>query len=304
MTERVLLIINPVAGKGRGKKLEHKITRLAKSTYPEIDIYFTLEKNDACHFMRKNHATYQKVFVAGGDGTLNEICNSLPENPGFILYVLPIGSGNDFARANGLISRKHEDIFTHSKNGVFKTCDYGTITVITSSNQRIQSNFFSSCGSGFDAQVSKISNRKTFLTGLPLYISSVFKALTALSFVDVTVTIHDRTEAGEKLLVAVGNTATSGGGFRLTPHADISDGKLDIMIAEKMRVHEIIRLLPKAIFGKHLLDKRVVYTQGETIKMEYKTPAIIHRDGELLTEEASSAEINIKKASVRLGVIP
>ncbi|MBI2416854.1 MAG: hypothetical protein HYV28_02955, partial [Ignavibacteriales bacterium] len=205
MQKTEILIINPVSGKGRGEKLQSTIIKHAKDFYPHINVLITSEKNQAKEYIQSSAKQCSKLFVAGGDGTLNEVVRGFQTGHDFVLYSIPIGSGNDFSRSAGTLNKSIQEIFQASVNPKYVLCDIGRVRLQNSDNSVLETAFLSSCGSGFDATVSKFSNRKTFLTGLPLYISSVMKALVHLSFIDVEI-ILDHTDyfSGEKLLVTIG----------------------------------------------------------------------------------------------------
>ncbi|MBI2419294.1 MAG: hypothetical protein HYV28_15610 [Ignavibacteriales bacterium] len=66
---------------------------------------------------------------------------------------------------------------------------------------------------------------------------------------------------------------------------------------------KILKLLPRAIFGKHLSDVNVTYKQCNEIQIRYKKSAIIHIDGEIITEQAREVRITVDEKVVRLGMV-
>jgi diacylglycerol kinase (ATP) len=101
------LIVNPVAGSDRGADLVAGLNEQLRRHFGDLDIVITTAEGDARRAAR--HAAeygYERVFVAGGDGTLNEALNGVCDVSGALSQVsfgiVPIGTGNDFAAILGI----------------------------------------------------------------------------------------------------------------------------------------------------------------------------------------------------------
>ena len=103
---RVLIIVNPVAQSGAAAGAAERLKRF-------LTMYCHREAFDIAHTERPRHATeiaaaaaeYDTVLALGGDGVVHEVANGLmridsASRP--TLGVIPVGSGNDFARTLGL----------------------------------------------------------------------------------------------------------------------------------------------------------------------------------------------------------
>ena len=71
----------------------------------------------------------------------------------------------------------------------------------------------------------------------------------------------------DSVLVAVGNTESYGGGFRIVPGADPTDGLLDVVVAEPLNRRTLMRLRPKVFKGTHVLDPRVSTYRAKTVEL-------------------------------------
>ena len=95
-------ILNPQSGGGRKQvKLIELIKAACKNKQLNYHIYFTTCPGDATEYVRSMTRITQEIqrfICVGGDGTINEIVNSAPENPNVEFGVIPSGSGNDFVR--------------------------------------------------------------------------------------------------------------------------------------------------------------------------------------------------------------
>ena len=100
------LIVNPVAGSDEGAEHLPVINARLRTMVDHLDIVMTTGEGDATRAASQAVAEgYGTIFVAGGDGTLNQALNGVASVPGglarTIIGVIPIGTGNDFARALG-----------------------------------------------------------------------------------------------------------------------------------------------------------------------------------------------------------
>lgn len=133
---KALFIINPISGKGRKGKI---IAALEGTQHSYVVTEYAGQAEELARA-----ATQEIVVAVGGDGTVNEVARGLLGTDK-ILGILPCGSGDGLARCLGIshhISKALETI----NNGIVKPLDAGFI------NGKA---FFSVCGVGFDADVSK-----------------------------------------------------------------------------------------------------------------------------------------------------
>ncbi|NUN08541.1 MAG: diacylglycerol kinase family lipid kinase [Ignavibacteriaceae bacterium] len=293
--QKVILIINPASGKGTRKNIISEAVNKVRIVYPECECYYTSKSGDARQFADKLKETPGLLFIVlGGDGTINEVINGLGEKSKVIFTVLPIGSGNDFCKTAGY-SRDIDQLIERISNPVIRPIDSGLLQ-FTSKSQQFSLNryFVSSSGLGFDGLVAKISNRKSILKGILLYLSSVIVALGRFKPVEIEALIDEETIRGKKFLVSLGNGKTSGGGFLLTPEAELDDGLLDVCIADDISNFRVFTLLPKAINGSHIREKEIYYAKFSKMELKIKTGFIIHYDGEVMECEPGILKVENK----------
>ena len=98
---RVLVVVNPAAGRGRGRLAE--ILRRVAGAGCAVTVRETGGPGDATRIVRHEGPLYDVVAVAGGDGTINEAANGLAElaSPP-MLAVIPRGTANVLAWEIGL----------------------------------------------------------------------------------------------------------------------------------------------------------------------------------------------------------
>lgn len=290
-----LLIINPVSGNGKTKELL-KHVRKNKSLLP--DVFISNFPENILSELNKIK-DYDLYIIAGGDGTINEVINSLlkvNENRKITIAVLPYGSGNDFVRNfDNIIFDKNKDINSIFDNYSLINSDVGYLKIIEENNNHINRYFINNVGIGFDAAVSNskntIFNKFSFFS---YYLSLLFN-LIRLKYYKLNSMDNDLLEE-DFLLISIGNGISSGGGFNLTPDAKINDGYLDVCKIIKVNRLKIIQNLFKVIKGSHGMLNEVELTKFNnyrTFKFNQSVP--VHADGEILTLNAVSVDISIIK---------
>jgi diacylglycerol kinase family enzyme len=96
--KKVKLIYNPHSGtKDFPNYLDMFLEKFQGAGY-QVDIFRSMEKNDLYRGLEKIDDSYKKILIAGGDGSVNEIVNSMMnKNINIPLGIIPSGTVNDFA---------------------------------------------------------------------------------------------------------------------------------------------------------------------------------------------------------------
>ena len=201
------------------------------------------------------------VVACGGDGTFHLALNSLPDLK-IPLAVIPMGTGNDFAR---YLSIKHpKQAIEVLRNSTPVSMDMGTIQLSDGSEFRFAG--IASCG--FDAQVNERANTYRGPAGTLKYLAALAVEMVNLNSRQLSVSIDDgqaRTE--EFTLIAVGNTSSYGGGLRMCPTANAYDQTFEVTYVEKITRRLLIRVLPKVFWGGHTKHKQVRQSSVQKIEI-------------------------------------
>ncbi len=300
--KKYTFIINPTAGKGRGKKIAPELKSILEKFGCSYQLIFTKQKNDA-HSIVENLPKFldHHIIAVGGDGTVNEIVNGLNCNTEISFGVLPIGSGNDFARSIDQLDDWKVILYSIIQSEKSQIVDLGLIKFTDSKNNSYRSRHFAcNCGIGFDAHVAYLANKNSILRGLPLYLLSVFRTMKIFKSSEYSGYFDNYLLSGKKLLIAIGNGITSGGGFRLNPNAKNNDGLLDYCIANDMSKTSILKVLPKAINGTHLHSEFVNYGQFVEADITIAGTAFVHIDGEVISDSANSIKLQIIPKALKI----
>lgn len=294
---KYLFIANPVAGKGKTKKVLSNIKYVLDSKNIEHLIVETKAPGDIEKIISQFENDFDRIIIVGGDGTLNELLNS-NKIDGKTFGVIPTGSGNDFAMTLGLKKKIEIDIETILL-GKTLALDIGYVEIEEFSGKRFTKIFGNSLGIGFDAEVANEARKIKIIRGIFLYLLSVFKVLLFYKPRKIEIKSTHLNIKGEIFMISVGNGKTAGGGFRLTPYGNPVDGKLDICVVHKISKFKVFRILPLAIFGKHVTNKSVSYVQENQFEIISYAPVYVHADGEILTDNLKRAKVVVLNNKAR-----
>jgi YegS/Rv2252/BmrU family lipid kinase len=276
---RHLIIVNPEARHGEGTKSTPIVERLLANVPHD-----TVETTSPGHAVELAAGAdgYDVVVAVGGDGTVHEVLNGLMRRPAEtrpVLAVLPTGSGNDTCRTLGVPFDLAEAALL-LMTGVRRRFDVGTCNGIFFNN---------SFAAGLDAKVTakaveyKVTKERS---GLWLYLTALLHVLFKdLAPFPVRVGFDDGPlEARDTLIVAITNGPTYGGGFKITPDADATDGLFDVCMIDPLGLGEALWRLPFVILGKHTRMPVVHMSRHTSAVIESDVPLPAQIDGEVLLE--------------------
>lgn len=286
---KFLFIANPIAGRGRTKKVIKKIKNFCVDRNIDHKIIETTRRGEISEIFQKYKDEFDRVIVVGGDGTCHELINSNMFNQK-IIGVLPTGSGNDFAFTLGLTKNLYRDLQTLISHKTLDL-DVGYAELTEFSGKKISFLFANSIGIGFDAEVANTVKKIKFIRGIFLYLLGVFKTLINYRFRKLNINSKEVNLTEPLFMISIGNGKTAGGGFKLTPLANPIDGFIDVCIVKKISKLKVLQILPFAIFGKHITNKAVLYFQTKELYITSEDPIYVHADGEIRSDQMKSIKI-------------
>lgn len=282
-TQRIVVVLNPAAGRGQGARrraeLERKLAATASQTRgnqadcAEWRIVTTTAPGTAGALAAEAAAQGADVVAAaGGDGTLGEVVNGLV-GTGARLGLLPLGTGNDFARCLGIGTDLDLAVRTLF-SGVPQPVDLG----------RAQDRWFINvAGCGFDAVVAERVNRGfRRLHGTAAYIAAVFQTLLTFRPAAMRLTLDGETRQERAMLCTIANSQSYGGGMRIAPDARIDDGLFDVCLLRETGRLEFLRAFPRVFRGTHVTHPKVMMLRARHIAIESDPPLPILIDGDVV----------------------
>ena len=276
------ILSNPTAGKNKAMKNLKKVEEILREKGVLYKVHLSQKEKDAERIVRElTKAGETDIIVIGGDGTLHEALNGIYDVSSCRLGLIPSGTGNDFAKHLGL-SKKVEEALDLILNGEAKQTDYIEVGGVRCMNV---------AGVGMDVDVLERCQRGR-LKGKIKYLLSLIRSLFAFKGYQVEIQSGDRKETYDVLLGAVCNGSQFGGGVRICPIADSTDGKLNAVLVESPGGKwKIIKAFLSLMKGK-ILEKPITTTfLCDEIKIIPKSNCAMQMDGELYKEYDFTAKI-------------
>lgn len=286
-----LFIINPVAGSRNSPDLPARLEAAVTSpgSLHTCEIETTREPGHAAELARAfadRHGAGAIVVACGGDGTAHEVAGALMGSEA-ALTILPLGTGNDFARAV-LSSRSIEELLTRLAQPVIRPIDLIRV------NDRFCLNIASF---GFDTRVQSLMmqiNRKARWLGRMSYPLAIVIGLLGPRVFKLKYTLPGQPEIRiDYILAALCNGRYYGGGFNPAPQAEVDDGQIELVIVDTLPLHRILGLIPRYKKGQHLTDLAVHLQPVRSGRLAAATGQTLlgNVDGELFTAEQIEFEI-------------
>ncbi len=289
MTGKTLIIVNPISGSGRGMGYAERAKERLTAHDVAVEIRSTAARGEAEAIAKEAVQTgYTCVAACGGDGTVHEIVNALAGTD-VALGILPSGRGNDFARAMGIPSSP-DKAASILLQGHSRSCDLGKV------NDRY---FATVLTLGFDSEVARlVYDGAVPFKGMAAYLWGLARMLRIYRGVGLRMTGDFGTINQTVLLAATGNTSTYGGGIKIVPYADPTDGQLDICLVRMMSAGRVLRIFPRVYWGGHMTHPSIFSYRTGNLKMETEQPVVLFADGEPLGE--TPAEISSVPGALRV----
>lgn len=296
-----------MAAGGRRARLEPglraRLTRAAKEAQLELEWSRTQAPKHAITLAEEAVRDGCELVVAiGGDGTVNEVVNGLMNadhrGESTTLGVIPVGSGNDFAWFAGIpldLDAACRRLF----NGRTRVVDVGHIRE-ADGRQRY---FDNGCGIGFDAQVGLEVQKLKWLRGFSIYLVGVLKTLIFHHQAPpLRICLDERELTRPTMMLSVTNGRRAGGGFLITPQAELDDGWLDICITGELSRLGMLRVIPRFMRGTHVTHKQIQMDRAHRVTVEAPVPQAIHLDGEIFATDARQFEISVIRGALRVRI--
>lgn len=283
-----IIILNGISLK---KKLFYHDYLPAISQIFNVEVHETLSKNDTTALASKFTDKYVDVILsAGGDGTLHQVVNGIlmgRENERKLpaVGVIPIGSGNDFARGAGLKINIDQTLKILT---AFKTrrIDVGYVEFSVQPGGGLEkgSSYFinvADIGMGPEVVGKVLSSGRPFGSEVAYYKSILNTFLTYKPMVIKAIS-NDWSWEGKLRTLAVANGKYYGHGLCIAPDAIMDDRVFSVFICGNVSVFDFIMHTGTLKKGKHILRDEVLYKTTTAIEFTSESPCPIEGDGEIL----------------------
>jgi len=266
----LLVITNSDAGPADEDSLQLALAILRSHTSVEVQATSNPgELDSALH-----RAGSRRIVVAGGDGSLHAVVSTLYRRndlKGAVLGILPLGTGNDFARTNDIpldIEQAAQVLVDGAPRPMDLIVDEVGEIVVNSVHAGAGAQA-SRRGAIWKDRLHSIGVGKVNLGKLGYPIGALSAAFRP-PFIRVRVEVDGEVVVDLDqpiLMVAVGNGANVGGGTELTPYADPGNGTVDVMVSRSVGPLARFGYGAKLATGRHPERDDVIYLRGSTVSV-------------------------------------
>jgi diacylglycerol kinase (ATP) len=281
--KKIIFIINPRSGVSKKQNLPPIIKKEIDSDKFDYEIVFTEYAGHATEIAKEAIAKGTEIIaVAGGDGSLNEVARILLNSP-VILAAIPLGSGNGLARHLKIPVNAVKAIKLINRGKTDKI-DVGHI------NGKV---FISNTGLGYVSTVVDTFH-SAIRRGFIAYSNHTLKNFLGYKSKSYSLEVNGQKFEEKFFMLNFANSNQFGYQAKISPTADVKDGKLDIVMVRKFPF-VLFPILMLRLFTKAIKDSRyikIVKSDKATVKFEGQQSVQI--DG----------EPNVENNSIELSVSP
>jgi len=270
-------IVNPVAGKGEAPAIARRALELLGRP---AELHLTKSAAEATDIARAAAESGAEAIVAvGGDGTVQEIITGLMGvgTTSVPLAIIPTGSGNDFAKSMGLTKQTPETCAA-----LLKENKPGKIDLIEAEGGGGRGVYCGNIASvGLDADIVRYAGGLKEKYGKFAYIAATLHCARTSDMFAMKVTADGNVIEGNFNLTAVCNGSYYGGGYKIAPKSDPSDGLITLCLIQGLSKLKVAALFPTVLIGRHKFIKGVSFLNCKEVTLEYSGVKDVNVDGNL-----------------------
>lgn len=281
MESRWLIVANPISGQGRAMHHRHEIEAVLRRHGLDFDFVISEYPGHAVELVARAVAGgCRHVLAVGGDGTVNECANGIFSQHAVptaevTLGVMPIGTGNDWARTHG-IPKDYAGVAALMTAGSSRLHDVGLAEFGDGSARH----FINVAGLGFDAHVVEALPDRTL--GPLAYLVGLAKGLLSYDAVSLGLTFAERRIDTRAFVLFFAIGRYCGSGMNVAPKAEVDDGLFDITLIQDLSRWEVLKSLRRLFDGTLLTHPKVLALREAEGAVEAATTQPVEADGELI----------------------
>jgi len=283
-TPKTLLIVNPAAGHGRGKRVFKLLEPRLRQSFPDLDVLTSEYPGHAVEIGRAAAGdTFDVVLCLGGDGTPFEVINGLysqgrpAHRPHF--GFIPAGTGNSFLRDFGI--ETPDAALDRILEGRPRPIDL--VEFSYSNNGTIERKYsLNIIGVGLIADILKLTNEKLKPLGAFGYSLAVLLRLAKGMRNRIDIRTDGASRSIRDSALVVSNSKFTGGKMKIAPDAETADGLADLVIFREVNRREILAIFKRVFAGTHTAHPKVDMVRAAEMVIEGDPPLLLMADGEML----------------------
>ncbi len=279
----IALVVNPSSGKGRAQRLLPEVAGVFRDAGRPLEILLSRDVDEARTMaVQALDAGVGTLVVMGGDGMVHLGLNVVADRPGVSnLGLIPAGTGNDLCRGLGMDVGDPVAAARAIVSGAPRPIDV----------LQVNDEFVGGVvATGFDALVNARANSMKRPKGTLRYAIATLVEMASFDPLPYRLVVDGEVRELEAMLLAVGNSSYYGGGMKICPDADPSDGLLDLTIVHSASRAKLMRLLPQTFSGRFVRDPCVERLRARSVRVE-RQDLVGYGDGEPLAAGPLDVEV-------------
>jgi diacylglycerol kinase (ATP) len=255
---KAVVIANPISGGRQGARRVQRLVDALAERRVGVDLHWTTGPGDAAARAREIEAGVDRLVVAGGDGTLNEVLNGLRDPTRLPVALLPTGTANLIARDLKL-PRRPDRVAEIVVGGRVRPLDMGLMG---------KHRFLAIVSCGFDAMVVQaIQRTRSGSLGYRGYLAPILRTVLDYEPPVLRVSI-DGKRPRQVALALVSNVRNYAGLFSAADRARPDSGVLDVCLFPQASVPRLVRYLAAGFVGRLSTLPDVIYRTARRVEIE------------------------------------
>jgi YegS/Rv2252/BmrU family lipid kinase len=284
---RLALFVNPAAAGGRAARALPVVRDELDRLRLEYRVLDTRSLDHAREEAATAAAAGETVVAIGGDGLVGCLAGALAGTQS-ALGIVPAGRGNDLARVLE-IPRDPVEATRLVAEGEERLIDVADVNGHA---------FVGIASVGFDSDANRIANETKLVKGDLVYLYAALRALAGWKPARFEVVVDGQPHTVVGYSVAVANSKAYGGGMFLVPHAELDDGRLDVMLTRAHSKLHWLSSVPKVFRGAHVDDPNLQWLSGSVVELSADRPFTVYADGDPIAE--LPVTIGVSKQALRV----
>ena len=264
---RLQLVVNPHAGGGRAQRVLPAYERLLAEH--DVVTALTRDLDHAEALAAEAIADGRTVVAVGGDGLAGRLAGAVAEQDG-LLAVLPGGRGNDFARSIG-VPAEPEAAVRALEASTEQRIDLGDVDGRP---------FLCIASVGFDSDVQEFALRTRLPLGGAVYTVGALRTVLTWRPATFSVQVDGGPADFRGWSVVMANTPYYGGGMKVAPGADATDGLLEVLTTSAIGRLQFLTNFRRLFAGTHVSMPEVSVSRTNRVLVDADRPFRVFADGD------------------------
>ncbi len=267
---KILVIGNPIAGTGQAERRIKLFSRALEQHGHDVHVFMSKQYGEALEKAGNVGSDVDRIVVAGGDGTVNEVINGLADPSRIPILHLPTGTANQLARSLDLPFDPHQ-LVNILEHGSIRRIDMGLV-----GNHR----FLLLVSSGFDARVAaEVKKSRNDTLGYTGYVVPILRAWANHQPHELNVIIdNQQTICGFNVMVL--KVRQYGGVFVFAEEARLDSGYFEVCVFQQGSVPWMSLYAFAGLVGKAAELPGMIRARARMVRIESEQPVPVEIDGD------------------------